>query len=103
MNAFSSLLVYTGLASLALAMSRHHRTVFNREIAPRRRLVLRTVGWLLLTLSVAAAFHTHGPELGSVAWFAVAAAAGFVLTLLLAYAPRLWSLPLAGLLILAAC
>lgn len=102
MNVLASLFAYAGLAALALAMSQHHRAVFAREIARRRRLVLRVSGWLLLALSVAAAFHAHGFELGAVAWFAAVASAGFILTLLLAYAPRFWPLPLAGLLVLVA-
>lgn len=99
MNALASLLTYAGLASLALAMPRHHRTVFQREAPARRRLALHTAGWLLLAASVAAAFRAHGAELGTVAWLAAAAAAGLALTLVLAYAPRYWLAPLVPLLI----
>jgi Protein of unknown function (DUF3325) len=101
MNAFAALLAYGGLVSLALGMGRHHRTVFRRELAPRRRLGLRTAGWLLLALSLASALRSHGCEIGPVAWFAATASAGFTITFVLAYAPRLWSVPLAGLLLLA--
>ena len=101
MNPFVSLLAYGGLAALALAMKRHHRTVTGRDLAPHRRGGLRTVGWSLLVFSLLVAFRVHGPEIGSVTWFAVVPAAGFTLTFLLAYAPRLWPIPLAGLLLLA--
>lgn len=102
MNSFAALLAYAGLTTLALAMGRHHRTVFRRDLPPRRRQGLRLAGWLLLAWSVAAALRAHGAEVGPVAWFAAAASGGFALTLLLAYAPRLWPLPLAALL-LACC
>lgn len=101
MNPFVSLLAYGGLAALALAMKRHHRTVTGRDLAPSPRRRLRTAGWSLLIVSLAAALRAHGSEIGPVAWFAVVAAAGFTLTLLLAYAPRLWPVPLATLLLLA--
>jgi hypothetical protein len=101
MNPFVSLLAYGGLAALALAMKRHHRTATGRDLAPSRRRRLRTAGWILLIFSLLTACRIHGPEIGSVAWFAVVAAAGFTLTFLLAYAPRLWPIPLAGLLLLA--
>lgn len=99
MNALASLLTYAGLASLAFAMPRHHRTVFRRDDAAGLRLALRTAGWLLLAASVAASFRRHGAELGAIAWFAAAAAAGLVLTFVLAYAPRYWPAPLVPLLI----
>ncbi len=100
MNALAALLAYAGLTTLAFAMARHHRTVFRRDLPPRDRRLLRTLGWLLLALSVTAAFRAHGVEIGTVAWFALVAGTGFALTLLLAYAPRFWPAPLAALLLL---
>lgn len=101
MNALAALLTYAGLTMLALAMARHHRTVFRRDLTPHRRRILRAAGWLFLALSVTAAFRTHGAEIGAVAWFALAAGTGFALTLLLAYVPRFWPAPLAALLLLS--
>jgi len=101
MNPLASLFTYGGLAALALAMPRHHRTVYIRDLPDRRRALLRVTGWALLAFSLVAAVTTHGGEVGIVAWFASFASAGFALTLLLTYAPRFWPLPLAGLLVLA--
>lgn len=101
MSPLASLLTYGGLAALALAMPRHHRTVYTRDLPDSRRAVLRVTGWRLLTFSLVAAVATHGSEVGIVAWFAGFASAGFALTLLPTYAPRFWPLPLPTLLVLA--
>jgi hypothetical protein len=101
MNAFAAWLAYSGLVALAFGMSRHHRAVFQSELPARRRAGLRLTGWTLLTGSFVAACLSHGAEIGPVAWFATVAAAGLALTLCLAYRPRFWPLPLAGLALLA--
>ncbi|MCM2275429.1 MAG: DUF3325 domain-containing protein [Candidatus Didemnitutus sp.] len=101
MNPFASLLAYAGLASLALAMDRHHRAVFARELAPQLRTALRIAGWSLLVLSGGAAWRAHGAAIGAVSWLATIASAGFMLTLLLTYRPRFWVAPLALLVLLA--
>ncbi|MBP6865407.1 MAG: DUF3325 domain-containing protein [Candidatus Didemnitutus sp.] len=102
MNPFASFLAYAGLASLALAMDRHHRAVFARDLAPHLRIALRAAGWVLLVASGGAAWQAHGAAIGAVAWLAGTASAGFTLTLLLTYRPRFWAAPLA-LLVLLAC
>lgn len=102
MNPFASLLAYAGLATLALAMDRHHRAVFARDLGPHLRIALRAAGWSLLAASGYAAWQAHGAAIGAVAWLAGTASAGFTLTLLLTYLPRFWAAPLA-LLVLLAC
>ena len=99
MKVLAALLIYTGLIALAFAMSRHHHTTFQRDIPPRLQKVLCGAGWLLLAGSVGATIRAHGAEIGAVAWFATVACFGFAITLLLAFVPRLWPLPLAALLL----
>lgn len=101
MTPIASLLTYGGLTALALAMPRHQRTVYARDLPDRRRVALRITGWTLLAFSFVAAVAFQGSEVGIVAWFAGFASAGFALTLLLTYAPRFWPLPLVALLVLA--
>ena len=101
MNALAALLAYAALAALALGMARHHRTVFGRELPPGRRTLLRIAGGSLLALAFAADLRAQGPELGPVAWCAQIAVTGLVLTLLLAFRPRWWAVPLAWLAVLA--
>lgn len=101
MNALAALLAYAALAALALGMTRHHRTVFGRDLPPRRRTSLRLAGGCLLALAFVADLHAQGPELGPVAWCAQLAVAGLALTLLLALRPSWWAAPLALLAVLA--
>lgn len=95
MNALATLFAYAALAAFALGMSRHHRTVFDRDLPPRKRTSLRVAGGSLLALALAADLAAQGPELGPVAWCAQLAAAGLTLTLLLTFRPRWWAAPLA--------
>jgi len=101
MNALAVLLAYAALAALALGMNRHHRTVFGRDLPPQRRTALRIAGVSLLALTLVVDLLAQGPELGPVAWCAQLAAAGLMLTLLLAFRPRWWVAPLALLATLA--
>jgi hypothetical protein len=94
-------LAYAALATLALAMTPHHRAVFGGEPPAARRRVLRAGGWLLFAFSFVAAIAAQGWEVGPVLWCAELAAAGFGLTLLLAYAPRRCAFPLPILLLAA--
>jgi hypothetical protein len=82
-------------------MTPHHRAVFGGEPPATRRRVLRTAGWVLCAVSFATAVAAPGWELGPVLWCAELAAAGFGLTLLLAYAPRRCAFPLPILLLAA--
>jgi len=94
MNLLGLLCAYLGLCALAFAMPRHHQRLLSREPSPRRSLALRLLGWLLVSLALPLTGAAQGPELAPVQWLAGLGVAGFVLSLLLAYAPRLWALPL---------
>ena len=101
MTALAATLSYAALAALALAMPRHHRSVFGREATARRRLAFRASGWALLGLSLASAVRGEGWAIGLVAWCATLTAAGLALTLLLAFRPRWWAGPIGLLAVLS--
>ena len=95
---------YGGLATLALAMVPHHRTVFGRVPGLRTRLCLRGAGATLLLLSLLVAARESGWPVGLVAWVSGLGIGGFVLTQLLTFAPRWLLAPVvvAGLALVAA-
>ncbi|MBL6080080.1 DUF3325 domain-containing protein [Belnapia sp. T18] len=83
-------LPYAGFTALCLAMERHHEQVLGRrQIPPGLRLVLRLAGWLLLLTSPLPCLALAGWGGGSVLWCGMLTAAALLLTLLLAYVPRL--------------
>ncbi|MFO2462411.1 DUF3325 domain-containing protein [Pseudomonas sp. 15FMM2] len=89
------LLCYAGFSALCLSMDRHHGELLHRKPSPRRRLVLRLGGWLLLLVSIWPAVHLAGWSRGLVEWCAVLMLSALLLVLLLPYRPRL-ALILAG-------
>jgi hypothetical protein len=93
---------YAGVALFAVAMTAHHRTVFGRVSDPRRVLALRLGGSALLAASLGAAVLALGWQVGVVAWCAIFAVSGFLLTQFLAFAPRLLPWPAVALLAMAA-
>jgi hypothetical protein len=62
------LITLAALASFALAMARHHRHVFGAPPSPGRRLVLRTLGWILLVAAPLPWMGSHGWLVALVAW-----------------------------------
>jgi hypothetical protein len=92
---------YTGVTFFALAMTVHHRTAFGRLSDPRRVLAFRFGGSVLLIISFGTAVQSFGWPIGIVAWGAILAVSGFLLTQLLAFAPRLLPWPPIALLGLA--
>lgn len=97
---------YLGMLLLSLAMSRHHKRVFQREPAPARRRLLRSLAPLAFALALAVCWWQLGGEMGAVLWACLSMLAGMLVGLLLAWRER-WVLPgLAALLLgglVAAC
>ncbi|AZE87780.1 DUF3325 domain-containing protein [Pseudomonas orientalis] len=96
----SLLLCYAGFTALCLSTHRHHGELLRSKPTPARRLGLRAVGWLLLTLSIWPAVAATGWSKGLVEWCAVLMLSALLLVLLLPYRPRL-ALILAGVGLLA--
>jgi hypothetical protein len=89
---------YTGVALFALAMTVHHRTAFGGVPDSRRVLAFRFGGSVLLIASLGAAVKSFGWPIGVVTWSAILVISGFLLTQLLAFAPRLLPWPAIALL-----
>ena len=81
-------LAYAGWVALCLAMPKHHRQLKHREGLANERWWWRACGTVLLTLSLAAAIHGYGWQIGPVAWFAALAVGGWALVTALPYSPR---------------
>ncbi|WP_223448052.1 MULTISPECIES: DUF3325 domain-containing protein [Pseudomonas] len=92
----AALLCYAGFTALCLSMDRHHAELLGHKPTQRRRLGLKLLGWLSLSLSLWAA----GWGLGLVQWFGLLMLSALLLVLLIPYRPRL-ALSLAGLSLLA--
>ena len=96
----AALLCYAGFTALCLSMDRHHAELLGHKPTQRRRLGLKLLGWLSLSLSLWAAVVAAGWGLGLVQWFGLLMLSALLLVLLIPYRPRL-ALSLAGLSLLA--
>jgi hypothetical protein len=101
--ALSAFLSFSGFASLALSLDRHHRAMF-RVPVPRRRVAgLRAAGWSGLALSFAASVAAAGWNFGPVQWIGTLTGSALVVVALISYRPTwlraaaLAALPLAAL------
>ena len=94
------LMCYAGFTALCLSTDRHHGELLHSKPSPRRRVGLRVLGWLLLSVSIWPAVSLAGWAQGLVEWCAVLMLSALLLVLLLPYRPRL-ALILAGLALLA--
>lgn len=82
-------LAYAGMASLSLAMDRHHGQVFGRDAAPTLRRALQLAGSVLLALAIWPCVAGWSATVGVVAWLGFLSAGALGVALLLPYAPRL--------------
>lgn len=91
-----------GMASLCLAMERHHERVWsNTRLAARHAWALRTAGWLLLIVAAVLAVLRQGASMGLTLWVMEISLAAVCVGLLLSYAPRLLPLTAASALLVA--
>ncbi|WP_420995098.1 DUF3325 domain-containing protein [Cupriavidus sp. 30B13] len=89
LGAWSSLaLCYAGMTALCLAMDRHHAQLWRREPARVHRIILRSVGWLLLMLAALSCLRGWGASIGAVVWTGSLSAAALALVGLQAWRPR---------------
>lgn len=93
MNSFGAFLAYLAVWCLAFAMTRHqHRILEARPPAYLARL-LPPLGWFLVLLSLLPPLLAQATGAALLQWLALLSAASLLLSLLLAYAPRLSLLP----------
>ena len=72
-----------GFAGLALAMARHGKQAFGRELPAVTRHLFRWAGWLLLVLALVLCMRLWGNTVGAVVWFAWLTIGGAILVFLL--------------------
>nr|WP_315417996.1 DUF3325 domain-containing protein [uncultured Pseudomonas sp.] len=94
------LMCYAGFTALCLSTDRHHGELLHSKPSPQRRVGLRVIGWLLLSVSIWPAVSVAGWGQGFVEWCAVLMLSALLLVLLLPFRPRL-ALILAGVGLLA--
>lgn len=82
-------LSYAGMASLSLAMDRHHGQVWGRDAAPNVRRALQLAGTVLLALAIWPCVAGWSASVGVVAWLGFIGVGALLVALLLPYAPRL--------------
>ena len=82
-------LAYAGMASLSLAMDRHHGQVFGRDAAPSVRRALQLAGSVLLALAIWPCVAGWSATVGVVAWLGFLSSGALGVALLLPYAPKL--------------
>ncbi|MBL27182.1 MAG: iron transporter [Rhodospirillaceae bacterium] len=80
-------LALSGFAALALAMDKHHRDLFGSPPPRGRAIALRAVGWVLLSMSLAASGASSGPSVGPVLWCGLMTVAAILVALVLTYGP----------------
>lgn len=81
-----ALLCGLSMLCLALAMDKYHSDWWGTELSPRFNLISRSLGWLLLVLSLVPVFTAPAVSLALVAWFGYlnAAAASVLIGLVVA-------------------
>ena len=82
-------LSYAGMASLSLAIDRHHGQVFGRDAAVNLRRALQLAGSVLLALAIWPCVAGWSASVGVVAWLGFLSAGALGVALLLPYAPKL--------------
>lgn len=88
-TAATVLMSMAGMASLSMAMERHHEQIWGRtSLAARRVWLLRGAGWLLLIAAAVMAMRLQGASMGLTLWAMEISLAAVCVGLLLSYAPR---------------
>jgi hypothetical protein len=81
----SLILSSTGFGAIALSMRRHHQDVFGQPPARIRKLMLATVGWLLLGASIWPLIASDGVSVGTTFWFGIITLAALIVAMSLTY------------------
>ncbi len=93
----SLLLAYAGMLGMCLGKERHWKQLVHPAVPVRLRRLGVPVGGILLGLGVYAAGQVWPGGMALVGWFGLISLTGFVLLLLIPYAPRLATgLPVMG-------
>ncbi|GEM_PF-2296698 len=83
------LLGVAGMASLSMAMERHHEQIWGKaRLQVWRVWALRAVGWALLITAAVATVRLQGTSMGLTLWAMEISLAAVCVGLLLSYVPR---------------
>ncbi|WGV21815.1 DUF3325 domain-containing protein [Pseudomonas putida] len=85
----NALIAYAGFVALCLAMEKHFVDLLGRKPRHGQSRLLRSVGWLLLVLSLVFSIQLRGWAHGLVEWTAVLMAGVTLWVFGLPYQPRL--------------
>tara|TARA_R110002033_G_scaffold122627_1_gene165215 strand:- start:4988 stop:5356 length:369 start_codon:yes stop_codon:yes gene_type:complete len=84
---------YLSFALFALSQVRHWRVVFDKALPTQREvLLLRSLGILMLSISLALSLVRDGASFGSLLWITMIGVAALTVALTLAWRPR-WLRP----------
>lgn len=84
---------YLSFALFALSQVRHWRVVFDKALPTQREvLLLRSLGILILSMSLALSLVRDGASFGSLLWITMIGVAALAVALTLAWRPR-WLRP----------
>ncbi|AEG13411.1 hypothetical protein Sbal183_0101 [Shewanella baltica OS183] len=84
---------YLSFALFALSQVRHWRVVFDKALPTQREvLLLRSLGILMLSISLALSLVRDGASFGSLLWITMIGVAALAVALTLAWRPR-WLRP----------
>lgn len=97
MMTFAFGLAYLGMAALCLAMSRHHRDLFETSPSVSKQRWLRLIAIVLLVTSLALNIQSLGVSIGLVVGFTELMFAGLTVCLVLAWRKQ-WVMPLGAIL-----
>lgn len=85
---------YLSFALFALSQVRHWRVVFDKALPTQREvLLLRSLGILMLSISLALSLVRDGASFGSLLWITMIGVAALAVALTLAWRPR-WLRPI---------
>lgn len=83
------LLGMASMATLSMAMERHHEQIWGKAVLAATRVwVLRAIGWGLMLLAAVLAVRLQGATIGLTYWLMEISLAAVCIGLLLSYAPR---------------
>jgi hypothetical protein len=82
-------LALAGLGALSLAMERHAKQAFGKAPRAPRRHARRSLGAVILLLSLFSSIQAYGASIGAVVFFGICAVASAGIALTFTYRPRL--------------
>lgn len=77
--------VYLGLASFAMSMNKHFKSIWQQKPKPWQRYLLQIFGWATLLISFWMCLVSWDKGMGPAVWFGLFTMAGFLFTMVFSY------------------